>query len=236
MMAACLCAEPRGIARGLIRREAERAIGDSGVQGGAGAAYDESGVYLVARISDGTVEPRNRRPQFMGWFTAVSCLVCAVVAAFFATYLNQMEESRDGRFWLMITVLMLFLGVNKQLDLQSLFAEVGRQISLAQGWYPNRRIVQFSFITVFTTALIGVFLWFTKRHRDLFSRYRFASFGLAFLIGFIVIRASAFHHVDEVIQYDLHGIKMNWVLALTGILLILAEGLKAWWSLLIRRI
>jgi hypothetical protein len=174
-------------------------------------------------------------PHFMGWFTALSYLVCAVVAAFFATYLNQMEERRDGRFWLMITVLMLFLGVNKQLDLQSLFAEVGRQISLAQGWYPNRRIVQFSFITVFTTALIGVFLWFAKRHRDLFSRYRIASFGLAFLIGFIVIRASAFHHVDEIIQYDLHGIKMNWILELTGILLVLAEGLKALGVLLIRR-
>ncbi len=29
------------------------------------------------------------------------------------------------------------------------------------------------------------------------------------------------------IQYDLHGIKMNWVLELTGILLILVEGIES---------
>jgi len=37
MMEACLCEIPRR----LIRREMEQAIGDSGVQGGAGAACDE---------------------------------------------------------------------------------------------------------------------------------------------------------------------------------------------------
>jgi hypothetical protein len=200
---------------------------------GAGSENDTP-MWSLENLT-GRWSPGIGDPHFIGCFTAASYLACAVVAAFFATYLNQMEERRDGRFWLMITVLMLFLGVNKQLDLQSLFAEVGRQISLDQGWYPNRRIVQFSFIAVFTTALFGAFLWFMKRHRDLFSRYRVASFGLAFLIGFIVIRASAFHHVDEIIQYDIHGIKMNWILELTGILLILAEGLKALGALLIRR-
>jgi len=186
--------------------------------------------YLMGRWSPGIGDP-----HFMGWVTAASYLVCAVVAAFFATFLSQMEEKRECRFWMVITVLMLFLGVNKQLDLQSLFAEAGRQIALAQGWYPNRRIVQFSFIAVFTTVLIGTFLWFAKRHRDLFARYRLASCGLLFLFGFIVIRASAFHHVDEIIQYDLHGIKMNWVFEMTGILLILVEGLNAWRSQLTRK-
>lgn len=186
--------------------------------------------YLMGRWSPGIGDP-----HFMGWVTAVSYLVCAVVAAFFATFLNQMEEKRECRFWMVITVLMLFLGVNKQLDLQSLFAEVGRQIALVQGWYPQRRVVQFSFIAVFVTILIGAFLWFAKAYRDLFRRYLIASFGLLFLLGFVILRASAFHHIDEVIQYDLHGIKMNWVLELTGILLILVEGLNAWRSLLTRK-
>ena len=186
--------------------------------------------YLTGRWSPGIGDP-----HFMGWFTAVSYLVCAVVAAFFATCLNQMEERRGGRFWLAITALMLFLGVNKQLDLQSLFAEAGRQISLAQGWYHQRRVVQVSFSAAFTTALIGAFLWFAKRHRDLYKRYSLASFGLLFLIGFVAIRAAAFHHVDEIIQYDLHGIKMNWVLELAGIYMIMLEAVRELFASAIRK-
>jgi hypothetical protein len=45
-------------------------------------------------------------------------------------------------------------------------------------------------------------------------------------LSFVIIRAAAFHHFDEVIQYDLHGIKMNWVLELAGIYMIILAGLK----------
>jgi hypothetical protein len=45
---------------------------------------------------------------------------------------------------------MLFLlGVNKQLDLQTLLGDVGRSVSTAQGWYDKRRAVQAVFVLVF---------------------------------------------------------------------------------------
>jgi hypothetical protein len=174
----------------------------------------------------GSWRPGIGDPHFMGWFTAGSYMACAVLTALLATFMKQMEEQRDCTFWFLIALLMVFLGINKQLDLQSLFAEMGRQIALAQGWYPQRRMVQFPFIVIFATTLIGAFLWFARTYRDLFKRYRIASCGVLLLLGFVVIRAAAFHHFDEVIQYDLHGIKMNWVLELAGIYMILLAGLK----------
>jgi hypothetical protein len=174
-------------------------------------------------------------PHFMGWFTAGSYVACAVMAALLATFLNQMEEKRDGSFWFLIALLMVFFGINKQLDLQSLFAEMGRQIAIAQGWYPHRRIAQFSFIVIFATTLIGAFLWFAGAYRDLLRRYPFASCGLLLLIGFVVIRAAAFHHFDEVIQYDLHGIKVNWVFELSGIYMIMMEVMREFYVSWVRK-
>ena len=177
--------------------------------------------YLLGRWSPGIGDP-----HFMGWFTAGSYIACAIIAALYATFLNQMEERKACKFWFVISLWMVFLGINKQLDLQSLFAEVGRQVAIAQGWYPDRRPVQFSFIIVFATTATGALIWFARKHREFFKRYLLAFCGLFFLLSFVVIRAAAFHHFDEVIQYDLHGIKMNWVLELTGIYMIMLAGLK----------
>jgi len=64
----------------------------------------------------------------MGWFTVFSYFACSL-AAFFASRAARDAERRAFLFWSAICLLMIFLGINKQLDLQSLFTEVGRQIA-----------------------------------------------------------------------------------------------------------
>jgi len=120
---------------------------------------------------------------------------------------------------------MILLGVNKQLDLQSLFTEVGRQIAKAQGWMDHRRIVQFWFIVAFGSAAIAAFLLLVGIRPDLFKRFPIAFAGLFFLLCFIVIRAAGFHHFDEMLGFRLFGAKMNWLIELTGIYAIFVAGL-----------
>jgi hypothetical protein len=103
---------------------------------------------------------------------------------------------------------------------------VGRQLANAQDWYDLRRVVQFSFILVLSAASIAAFLWVAIFFRDLHRRFAFAFCGLFFVLSYMIIRAATFHHIDEVIQYDLHGIKMKWVIELAGIYMIIAAGLK----------
>lgn len=174
----------------------------------------------------GTWQPGFHDDHFIGWLITGSYFACAILAAMYATFLHQMENQRACKLWFIIAFIMILLGINKQLALQMLLAEMGRQVAHAQGWYDHRRIVQVSFIIVFATTFTALFVWSAKVYCDLFRRYIVAFCGLFFLLGFVIIRAATFHHFGEIIQYDLHGITLNWVLELTGIYMIILAEVK----------
>jgi hypothetical protein len=176
--------------------------------------------YLI-----GQWRPTIGDPDFMGWFTVGSYFVCAILSLI-AAFGNRIADRRAASFWRMVGVLMILLGINKQLDLQSLFTEMGRQIARAQGWMDQRQIVQLWFIVAFGTAALASFFLFVRIKRDLFGRFKLAFTGLFFLLSFIVIRAAGFHHFDVMLGFRLFGAKMNWLLELTGIYLIFIAGLQ----------
>ena len=176
--------------------------------------------YLMGRW-----HPTIGDPDFMGWFTVASYCTCALAAAM-ACRVHRKADRRSLFFWSLICLLMILLGINKQLDLQSLFTEVGRQVARAQGWYGRRRTVQFWFIVAFGTVALAAFLSVTVIMRDLCRRFMLALTGLFFLITFVVTRAASFHHFDEMLGLRLYGAKMNWVLELTGIFTVTAAALQ----------
>jgi len=173
----------------------------------------------------GQWRPTIGDPCFMGWFTVGSYLACAILSLILAITNNNLDR-RPYLFWGMISLLMMLLGINKELDLQSLFTEVGRQIARAQGWMDQRRIVQFWFIMAFGAAAIGAFLSFVIIRRDLFRRFTLTFTGLFFLLCFIVIRAAGFHHFDEMLRFRVFVARMNWLLELIGIYMIFLAGVQ----------
>jgi hypothetical protein len=175
--------------------------------------------YLTGRW-----QPGFHDDFFTGWIITGSYFACALLAALIATFHNHVGEKLAAKFWSVTTLLMVLLGLNKQLDLQILLTEMGRQIAHAQGWYAYRRVVQLAFILIFVTTFTAAFVWFTKSFRDLFRRYLLAFCGLFFLLCFIIIRAAAFHHIDALLEFRLSNVRMNRILELMGIyMIILAE-------------
>ena len=172
----------------------------------------------------GSWRPTIGDPSFMGWFTVVSYFACAIVSLSAAI---KCKKSDRGAFlfWNAISTLMFLLGVNKQLDLQSLLTEIGRQIARYQGWMDQRRIIQFWFIVILVIAVVLSFLIFVIVMRDLFRRFKFAFIGLFVLMSFIMIRAISFHHVDEILRSRIFDVKINWALELTGIYAIFIAGM-----------
>lgn len=168
-------------------------------------------------------------PTFMGWFT---------VAAYFAAMLLTLQAARTSpvetggtwkltgrKFWWFMTVLLLCLGINKQLDLQTWFTLTGKAMAKSEGWYERRRIFQGLFI-----AAIGIGGMISVTGLLWLLRTRLREFGLAmvgtvFLGCFIVVRAASFHHVDQLLLSEIGGLRINWILEIGGIVWV---GLAAW--------
>ena len=81
-------------------------------------------------------------PTPIGWFTVFAYLAATLACG--RVWLADRRAVRRGSpgspiFWMVLTVLLLLLGINKQLDLQTLLNDVGRRMAKAEGWYDVRR-------------------------------------------------------------------------------------------------
>lgn len=131
---------------------------------------------------------------FFGWATVLMYFLASFRTGYQAKIANKNKES--SYFWLGLTVLLVFLGLNKQLDLQTNLTEWLRATSKAHGWYEQRRGVQLLFISLMGLAIplmlisLRVFLFNSWR------RYKLTWVGIVLLLVFISVRAASFHHVD----------------------------------------
>ena len=194
---------------------------------------------------DGHWQPGIGDPSIIGWVTVGACFITAFLCClclFQRTTSRQQFLQNLHNYWLwgLLAVILLLLGLNKQLDLQSWLTEIGRDIAQKNGWYNQRRNVQIQFIVLLGINLLLLLVaiaWLTwKTFRNQPSQIianSLALGGLTFLICFVLLRAASFHHIDRFISADIIGIKMNWLLELSGIFLIAAG---ACWNLLSRRI
>jgi hypothetical protein len=186
--------------------------------------------WLLAVTENGTWHPAIGDPTPIGWLTTFAYLIATLTCG--NTWLLERRAMRQGRtacpvFWMILTFLLFFLGINKQLDLQTLLNDLGRIKAHAEGWYANRRVYQVVFIGVVAIAglaAIGLFSWLA---RNRWKQNFVALLGTVFLYVFVLIRASSIHHVDVVLQWKIAGAKWNWVLELGGITVVLLGAVMA---------
>ena len=164
-------------------------------------------------------------PTVMGWFTVTAYAAGGVLAALSGWAARSGDAAHqgarnNGRLWLAVAVVMAYLCVNKQFDLQSLLTDIGRVTARHQGWYGQRRVFQKWFVAGLLAGAGAFACWFIWRCRAFWNGHRLLAAGSLFLLTFIVVRAVSFHHVDAILGTRLFDFKVNWALELTGILLI----------------
>ena len=175
-----------------------------------------------------TWQPGIGDPTVMGWVTVLayfSVAWFAFVNARISRNKPSIAAHREVLFWVGLTVLMVALGINKQLDLQSLMTDIGRIAAREYGWYARRHDVQILFIGALATGALGFMLGLLWLLRNSLQRVSLAVVGLALLLAFVGIRASSFHGMDRLIGWEFVGIRMNWILELGALGLI---GTNAW--------
>lgn len=176
-------------------------------------------------------KPAIGDPNVMGWLTvaayALAAVLCFIVAGRIRTPDGDSQARRTRRMWIGVGIFMSFLCLNKQLDLQTLLTKIGRAVAMQGGWYDNRRIVQFLFVMAIVAVGITVFVVIVRKTRSILKERKLLLFGLCFLICFIIVRASSFHHVGVFLATGIWGIRMNWVLELGGISLIALSAARS---------
>ena len=183
-------------------------------------------------------------PTFLGWFTVFAYLFAGwlCLRAFMAEksgpvrpygesirallrvikkrWPNVPAPARRSAVWLFLSSLLFALALNKQLDVQSLFTEIGRAIVRGLGWYGERRQLQKAFILMLTLAgsiaLIAIF----SLARGVLRGLRVSLMGCALIVTFVLIRAASFHQMDRFIARTVLGLAVNGVLELSGIALV----------------
>jgi hypothetical protein len=162
-------------------------------------------------------------PTIGGWIT-VALYALATISCWLTAH-RLGTTPREQRIWWSIAVLFLVLGINKQLDLQSALTEIGRMLAISQGWYTRRGAVQVEFVVaVAVCALVAaatLLIWARKTPLPTWL----ALAGVTLVIGFVVIRAASFHHIDRFIGTRVLGLRWNWILEMGGIGVVLLASL-----------
>ena len=129
-------------------------------------------------------------------------------------------ESRERRFWLATAILLILLGLNKELDLQNSLTLNARAMVRYLGLYEQRRLMQGGFLLLLGTAGLVTALALARWLRRSSSAAKTAATGILLLFAFVVLRAASFHHIDQWVTVDVAGLRSGWWLELAGIAVI----------------
>lgn len=130
----------------------------------------------------------------VAWIITFAYLAAAVLC-FLAARRSLSEPRPERTLWLAAAGVVLFLALNKQLDLQVGLIEFWRENALASGWYGARRTVQ---LVAFGTGLVAAGFaawWLLPVMWRQGGALKAAFAGLALIGIYIFLRAAEFQHV-----------------------------------------
>ncbi len=171
-------------------------------------------------------------PTWLGWATVFAYWTAAILSFLCAWRADRIFDGKrvwEHRFlWGVLSAMLFFLGINKQLDIQNWFTTIVKAISYVQGWYALGQWAQTLFVGALVAAAALVMLLISWRMRAFWRQYWLLMIGFIFLARFIVVRVASFYGVPltELSHYT-GGVRVNWALELVGTaVIILASALN----------
>ena len=124
--------------------------------------------------------------------------------------------------WWVMAAALLFLGINKQLNLQTWLIDLGRATARTEGWYQYRRTAQVVFVVLFTLAMFAALTACLKKWGWFLNEQPWVQYGVLLFLLFVVVRASTINHIEERLHLRLYDGYWAWTLEL------LATACFAW--------
>jgi hypothetical protein len=166
----------------------------------------------------------------LGWTMLALYLVVALLAFRVAAISGSANSAAMGRVWICLGIILAVLGLNKQVDLQTLLIHFGRHIARREGLLAYRPELHFALFLGFTLTVIALLaiamLRFSAEVGEFVRKFPIAVSGCGLICVYIVIRAALIDHVNRTLGVDPEGIPFIWPLEAGGLLLIMFQALR----------
>jgi hypothetical protein len=142
--------------------------------------------------------------SFLGIFYLGGGILCLLTADAIS---RAGGPAREAWTWRGIAVLFLLFGLARQFDLQSLFTQTGRMLSLHLAVYRERRLLQMMLVAGggFSAVIAGLVILYLIR--DAAAATRIATMAAALLAGFAFVLAVSLHAIDQLLGETIFGIR-----------------------------
>lgn len=157
---------------------------------------------LEMLFADTVWRPGIGDPTVAGWITVVLYFSASIALFRCAAWL---PAGRLRLYRRAAATLLLFLGLNKQLDLQTLFLQLAKAHACGHGWYDQRRPLQHLFIAAVACCALLFAIALAKQAAGARRPDRWLAAGLIGLVAFVLVRALSLHGLDRLLGIGVPG-------------------------------
>lgn len=159
------------------------------------------------------------------WITVAAYLLAAGMSWHAARWAYLRRERRPRLFWTGSAAALMFFGVNELLDLQMLLTDLARMHAQSNGWYEDRRPIQYAFVMALTVFGIMASLATMLFVRRMASSIKLAVVGYVFIGIFVLFRASSFHKLEQWLGSGYQAFNFGSIQEMAGIVVVAIASL-----------
>ena len=133
----------------------------------------------------------------LGWLITVGYLLTAVRSILAARAAKSFRSEATAHPWWWIAGFALLLGINKQMDFQTLFIEWGRAASRSLGAYEHRRLIERGFLIVAGISVLLLMAHWIRHYRGFVRGHWLLFCGVAVILVRCGLRAAGILHAGD---------------------------------------
>ncbi len=188
-------------------------------------------MQIIAIIQPEHWQPGIGDPTPLGWFTFVeylfTCFLCVSWALRISRYHSLRQSGQLPWLWWSLAIILLLLGLNKQLDIQSWLRITGKELAIAQGWSDYRNTIYIGSAVVLLSTILAVLVFVVKTLHKIWYKYWLVLLGLLLLNSYILFRAPPiFRATSSLLNWHLEEFHQSWILEIAGITCIAIAAMK----------